>query len=634
MQATTESPMDVDHDDPYPTDDSYDPYPTNDPDLDIDPPLEPESHVEEVVHDSAAHDEFVGAAQTYGTGQTFMDNFRADKYAAEQANNLYYPFISYQEWEMASFIIQTNMTINTTNEFLKLQLTQKMNLSFSTTKALRSQVEILPRGPLWKAKPWNTSFPTKKPLTLFHCDPLESLESLLQNPLMKDFIHFTLFRLYTTADKMMRVYTEWLSGDAAWKMQFIEKNPEFRGILESHLFHACLHFVFALLKKAAECGVMMPDMFGSWRFCFTPLAAYIVDTPESLLIADYTLTQLEELEEQANAWDLPVYVKRAKKQRLNGVHRPFWRDWPMTDPSEFLTPPQFLTPEILHYWFKMFWDHKVQWCIRALSTAEIVFRFSVLRPHTRMRHFKEGISKAKQVTGREHWDIQQYLVAVIAGADGISKNFLIMIRSLHNIHYYGQASVINNDTLTKMLDALQSFPDHKHTILSTGVCTGKKGPINNWYIPTLEFLLSVVPAIRANGVPSQWSADVTEHAHITEIKDPASNSNNQNYEQQICCHLDCRDKIARFDLATAIDDPNDLENNGGPIHSRLRGTSDFLAYVQHFDIVPQNNPVSVSEAKGPHPDPVSADRQMTKETSLDFVEEFWLMTRLTIWQKI
>jgi hypothetical protein len=68
----------------------------------------------------------------------------------------------------------------------------------------------------------------------------------------------------------------------------------------------------------------------------------------------------------------------------------------------------------------------------------------------------------------------------------------------------------------------------------------------------LEFLQSVIPAIRASGVPLQWSADITEHAHITLVKDPAENSNNQNLEPQICRHLDRREKCRQFDLATAI----------------------------------------------------------------------------------
>jgi hypothetical protein len=103
-----------------------------------------------------------------------------------------------------------------------------------------------------------------------------------------------------------------------------------------------------------------------------------------------------------------------------------------------------------------------------------------------------------------------------------------------------------------MTAALKMFHDNKHAILSAGVRKGKSGPIDNWHIPKLEFMQSVVASIRSNGVPLQWTADVTEHAHISEVKEPARSGNNRNYEEQICRYLDRRDKCARFNLATAI----------------------------------------------------------------------------------
>ena len=41
----------------------------------------------------------------------------------------------------------------------------------------------------------------------------------MQNPLVQDHISFSPFRLYESAAKVMRVYTEWLSGDQAWDIQ-------------------------------------------------------------------------------------------------------------------------------------------------------------------------------------------------------------------------------------------------------------------------------------------------------------------------------------------------------------------------------------------------------------------------------
>ena len=62
----------------------------------------------------------------------------------------------------------------------------------------------------------------------------------------------------------------------------------------------------------------------------------------------------------------------------------------------------------------------------------------------------------------------------------------------------------------------------------------------------------MIPAVRNNGVPLQWSADITERAHIDLVKDPATNTNNQGHEAQITRHLDRQEKCRNFDLATAM----------------------------------------------------------------------------------
>lgn len=64
-----------------------------------------------------------------------------------------------------------------------------------------------------------TPVPATKKIDLFYRNSLECLEALLRSPLLKDHISFTPFRLYESAAKQMRFYTEWLSGDAAWFMQ-------------------------------------------------------------------------------------------------------------------------------------------------------------------------------------------------------------------------------------------------------------------------------------------------------------------------------------------------------------------------------------------------------------------------------
>ena len=94
-----------------------------------------------------------------------------------------------------------------------------IQLSFHTAKDLRRRAEILPAGPVWKCTPKNTLYPTKYPVKLFHRDPIECIQSLMNNPLLKNVLKFEPLRVFKTAEKLMRVYSEWRTGDAAWNMQ-------------------------------------------------------------------------------------------------------------------------------------------------------------------------------------------------------------------------------------------------------------------------------------------------------------------------------------------------------------------------------------------------------------------------------
>ena len=110
--------------------------------------------------------------------------------------------------------------------------------------------------------------------------------------------------------------------------------------------------------------------------------------------------------------------------------------------------------------------------------------------------------------------------------------------------------------IDRINSALQEFHAHKDSIITNGFHRGKGNkPINNWFIPKIELMQSMAPSISRVGVAIQWSADITEHAHIDQIKDPAHTSNNNNYDPQICRHLDCLKKCRNFDLALSLKNP-------------------------------------------------------------------------------
>lgn len=352
---------------------------------------------------------------------------------------------------------------------------------------------------------------------------------------------------------------------------------EVNGVCENRLYHQSLDIVLKPLKKAAQVGVMMADPVGQLRFCYTPCASFIVDTPEAALIAcvggggktspfttasyqsygdpyrhpsrtaSLTLETISGIDVAAD--DLESYWQAAQKARTNGVVAPFWRDWRWAEPCEFLTP------ERLHHWDKMFFDHDLKWAKRAAGVHELDYRISLLQRRVGFRHFPEGVSALKQVTGKTHRDIQSILITSIAGA--VARHFLVALRALMDVRYSGKASRFTEASSARIQLALNEFHDHKCEVMNAGARANPKGePIENWYIPKLEFMQSIVPSITASGPVSQWSADVTEHAHIALIKEPARAGNNKDYERQIVRHLDMLERLRNFDLMTAIKEAN------------------------------------------------------------------------------
>src|SRR6266542_895785 len=60
---------------------------------------------------------FPGASEIYGKGKTYMDLFDDDEYAGNREMNLYYPFASQPEWELASFLLKSGLSMVATDEF-------------------------------------------------------------------------------------------------------------------------------------------------------------------------------------------------------------------------------------------------------------------------------------------------------------------------------------------------------------------------------------------------------------------------------------------------------------------------------------------------------------------------------------
>ncbi|KAI6002437.1 hypothetical protein F5J12DRAFT_686084, partial [Pisolithus orientalis] len=149
--------------------------------------------------------------------------------------NLYYPFNSHNEWELASWLLHSGLSMRAIDSFLSLSIIslslfspkiiidvhqiQLLNISFHTARALHGLAELLPGGPCWCSMEITPLQPTKHPVHLYWCDPLECIVWLLNHPLFSDQLNFIPRHVYKTPEKLCRVYTEWMTTDDAWCMQ-------------------------------------------------------------------------------------------------------------------------------------------------------------------------------------------------------------------------------------------------------------------------------------------------------------------------------------------------------------------------------------------------------------------------------
>ncbi|KAG1852820.1 hypothetical protein DFJ58DRAFT_661084 [Suillus subalutaceus] len=160
-----------------------------------------------------------GAGKTWGVGKTFMDQFNEDEYAAEREQNQYFPFASKPDWEMASYILRSDLSMAEINEYLNLEFTKTLPLSFRSSRELRGRVELLPAPPQWKYQKITTEFPTTKTLQIFYRDAIECLQSLLSHPLLAASFDFIPCKVYESAERAVRVYHGFMTGDHAWNLQ-------------------------------------------------------------------------------------------------------------------------------------------------------------------------------------------------------------------------------------------------------------------------------------------------------------------------------------------------------------------------------------------------------------------------------
>ena len=334
---------------------------------------------------------------------------------------------------------------------------------------------------------------------------------------------------------------------------------ELQGILANCLLHRCLDIILANLKECSVNAQMMLDPAGRLRNVRTFLVAYIADLPEQQALAcvasNYapsstagpmtlgdsaphplregsdTLEAIEEimdsLEDSGNQSSISSFRRLARERSLNGVDKPFWRDWLYADPC------LFLAPAALHQWHKLFQDHPIEWAKRWLGPLELDRRLSVLQPRVGFRHFRNGFTRFRQHTGKETKDVERVFLGIIVGHKNVSSGILKAMRAFLDFVYLAQYESHSTATLGYLEEALQKFHKFKQHIADSGVCNGPRQN-GEFHIPKIELMQHVKRLIEHLGSAPQFSSEQTERCHIDMVKVPYKATNWKAHAEQMC----------------------------------------------------------------------------------------------------
>ncbi|KAI5981099.1 hypothetical protein EDC04DRAFT_2617650 [Pisolithus marmoratus] len=354
---------------------------------------------------------------------------------------------------------------------------------------------------------------------LLNCSPLgpDGSFSPSKPSLPPSMIEFMPKRIYSAADHMQHIYTEWLRGNQAWELQdtlpkgttllgvtlssdkitsprkgstksylllallpvpkFVHPNKHLHGVLADWLLHQVISIVVKPLKWAAKSGHIMGDQLRNLKYCFTPFLVTLL-TPlsntlshvspamlqPSLLLYPHNLEILFSV--QLILHQKPINNLLWSKEKLVQqicLHQACQKQqlngvsFTFWLDSALVEPSSFITLEPLHQFFKMFWDHDWNWCSSMLGADELNLQLSLL-----------------------------------------------------------QVPKIMDTDITKLTASLQEFHDNKSALMEASMW----GSLDHWQIPKLEIMLAIAPSISSMDALVQWSADITEHTHINIIKNP------------------------------------------------------------------------------------------------------------------
>lgn len=342
------------------------------------------------------------------------------------------------------------------------------------------------------------------------------------------------------------------------------------GILTRRLFHYCMELICEPLREINTHEITDPE--GNIRLIFYVLIAYIADLEEQYVIAaldksncvhceatttdfgspdkhptrssEDTLDGIKQVQRErggANA-DPYQFSLGADKYRLGDVEYPFWASLPFVEICDVLSV------DLLHGFYKFFYDHPFYWNVNSLGEAEIDARMKSQVPYSGAKMFPKGVTHISQMSGKEYRALQTVHLGVVANSPvKYSHELTLATQALVDFLTLAQLPSHTEETLAAFSEAYQRFHELKGVWIKNGARRGEKEVMSHFNIPKLHTAQHMAEQILAKGSADNFSTETIEHLHM-DSKQAYPATNKKEWEEQVIRWLTRHEKIHEFKL--------------------------------------------------------------------------------------
>ncbi|KAJ3503514.1 hypothetical protein NLJ89_g8395 [Agrocybe chaxingu] len=138
------------------------------------------------------------------------------------------PFESKSEWELARWLMTSNVSQNKIDMFLKLEsIKSGAKPGFHNSRSLLQHIDLLPKGPEWICSPFlitgdeldKVGKQRTETVELWHRNPVDCIKELMSNPAFEEKLCYSPCHVYRSEDGSNREYSEMWTADWWWETQ-------------------------------------------------------------------------------------------------------------------------------------------------------------------------------------------------------------------------------------------------------------------------------------------------------------------------------------------------------------------------------------------------------------------------------